>query len=409
MQDASAELQFLSGIRVVDFTQFEAGPSCTEALAWLGAEVVKIENPKIGDPGRRLRAGHPDDDPYYFQVFNANKKSITVNLKSPRGLELVKDLLRKADVCVENMAPGTIERLGLGYDVVRELNPGIIYCQVKGFGTGSPYEKNLAFDMIAQATGGTISVTGEKGRMPVKPGLSLGDTGTGMTMAITILGALYRRAATGEGHRLQVAMQDAMLHYMRTNFSTQARSGKAVERDGTRSGGGSNAPSGLYPCAPGGANDYVWIMTSRANPEHWSRLCKVMGREELISDPRFATPRERVQHNDELDTIIREWTMTRTKHDAMAQVGGAGIPAGAVFDTMELINDPNFEARGIMQVMQHPSYQPFKMPAWPVRVDGKPPRVTASPMLGQHTDEVITTWLGLSEAEVKALHGEGVV
>ena len=150
------------------------------------------------------------------------------------------------------MAPGTIERLGLGYDVVRELNPGIIYCQVKGFGTGSPYEKNLAFDMIAQATGGTISVTGEKGRMPVKPGLSLGDTGTGMTMAITILGALYRRAATGEGHRLQVAMQDAMLHYMRTNFSTQARSGKAVERDGTRSGGGSNAPSGLYPCAPGG-------------------------------------------------------------------------------------------------------------------------------------------------------------
>ena len=176
-----------------------------------------------------------------------------VNLKSPRGLELVKDLLRKADVCVENMAPGTIERLGLGYDVVRELNPGIIYCQVKGFGTGSPYEKNLAFDMIAQATGGTISVTGEKGRMPVKPGLSLGDTGTGMTMAITILGALYRRAATGEGHRLQVAMQDAMLHYMRTNFSTQARTGKAVERDGTHSGGGSNAPSGLYPCAPGGA------------------------------------------------------------------------------------------------------------------------------------------------------------
>ena len=236
MKDVSVDLKFLSGIRVVDFTQFEAGPSCTEALAWLGAEVVKIENPKTGDPGRRLRAGHPDDDPYYFHMFNANKKSITVNLKSPRGLELVKDLLRKADVCVENMAPGTIERLGLGYDVVRELNPGIIYCQVKGFGTGSPYEKNLAFDMIAQATGGTISVTGEKGRMPVKPGLSLGDTGTGMTMAITILGALYRRAATGEGHRLQVAMQDAMLHYMRTNFSTQARSGKAVERDGTHVG-----------------------------------------------------------------------------------------------------------------------------------------------------------------------------
>src|SRR3954451_1113303 len=206
MDGMGVELDCLEGVRVVDFTQFEAGPSCTEALAWLGAEVVKIENPGRGDPGRRLRPGQPDDDPWYFHQFNANKKSVTLNLKSPRGLEIVKELLKKADVTVENMAPGTIERLGLGYDLVKELNPGIIYCQVKGFGAGSPYEKNLAFDMIAQATGGTISVTGEKGRMPVKPGLSLGDTGTGMTMAIAILGALFGRAQTGEGHRLQVAI-----------------------------------------------------------------------------------------------------------------------------------------------------------------------------------------------------------
>jgi crotonobetainyl-CoA:carnitine CoA-transferase CaiB-like acyl-CoA transferase len=409
MQDNSQTLNFLNGVRVVDFTQFEAGPSCTEALAWLGAEVVKIENPNTGDPGRRLRAGHPDDDPYYFHMFNANKKSITVNLKEPRGLALVKDMLRKADVCVENMAPGTIERLGLGYDDVRAINPGIIYCQVKGFGTGSPYEKNLAFDMIAQATGGTISVTGEKGRTPVKPGLSLGDTGTGMTMAITILGALHKRAQTGEGHRLQVAMQDAMLHYMRTNFATQARGGKAVERDGTHSGGGSNAPSGLYPCAPDGPNDYVWIMTSRANPEHWARLCKVMGREELIADPRFAKPTDRVKNMAALDAIIEEWTRTRTKHEAMQQVGGAGIPAGAVLDTMELQNEPTFEERGIMQVMRHPKHAPFKMPAWPVRVDGKPPRVEASPMLGQHTDDVLTGWLGLDAADVWKLRGDGVV
>jgi formyl-CoA transferase len=409
MSDTSTVLDFLSGVRVVDFTQFEAGPSCTEALAWMGAEVVKVENPGVGDPGRRLRKGQPDDDPFYFQQFNANKKSITVNLKSPKGLALVQDLLRKADVCVENMAPGTIERLGLGYDDVKQLNPGIIYAQVKGFGTGSPYEKNLAFDMIAQATGGTISVTGERGRQPVKPGLSLGDTGTGMTMAISILAALRKKDRTGQGCRLQVAMQDAMLHYMRTNFATQARSGRAVERDGTRSGGGSNAPSGLYPCAPGGPNDYVWIMTSRANPEHWARLCKVMGREELINDPRFLTPRDRVKNNDELDTIIAAWAKTRTKHEAMAQVGGAGIPAGAVLDTMELHNDPSFVARGIMQEMQHPQYQPFRMPAWPVRVDGKPPRVEPSPILGQHTADVLTGWLGLSAAEVAGLQGEGVV
>src|ERR1700710_3097474 len=214
MAENSTDLDFLAGVRVVDFTQFEAGPPSTETLAWLGAEVVKIENPGIGDPGRRLRPGQPDDDPYYFHMFNANKKSITVNLKSPRGLAIVKDLLRKADICVENMAPGTIERLGLGYDDVKALNPGVIFCQVKGFGTGSPYETNLAFDMIAQATGGTISVTGEKGRGPVKPGLSFGDTGTGMTMAITLLAALRKRDKTGEGCRLQVAMQDAMMHYM---------------------------------------------------------------------------------------------------------------------------------------------------------------------------------------------------
>ena len=409
MANNSADQDFLAGVRVVDFTQFEAGPSCTEALAWLGAEVVKVENPRIGDPGRRLRPGQPDDDPYYFQQFNANKKSITVNLKSPEGLALVKDLLRKADIAVENMAPGTIERLGLGYDDVKALNPGIIFCQIKGFGEGSPYETNLAFDMIAQATGGTISVTGEKGRQPVKPGLSLGDTGTGMTMAVTILAALRKRDKTGEGCRLQVAMQDAMMHYMRTNFATQARTGKAVERDGTRSGGGGNAPSGLYPCAPGGPNDYVWIMTSRANPEHWSRLCKVMGREELIADPRFATPALRVKNDPELDQIITAWTRARTKHEAMALVGSAGIPAGAVLDTMELQNEPSFEKRGIMQVMEHKNYSGFKMPSWPVRINGKPPAVKASPILGEHTAEVLNGWLGLGGAAVEKLKADKIV
>lgn len=410
MSNNSADCDFLSGIRVVDFTQFEAGPSCTEALAWLGAEVVKIENPRTGDPGRRLRPGQPDDDPYYFQQFNANKKSVTVNLKEPEGLALVKDLLSKADITVENMAPGTIERLGLGYDEVKKLNPGIIYCQIKGFGEGSPYETNLAFDMIAQAMGGTISVTGEKGRQPVKPGLSLGDTGTGMTMAITILAALRKRDKTGQGCRLQVAMQDAMMHYMRTNFAIQGRTGKAVERDGTHSGGGSNAPSGLYPSAPGGSNDYVWIMTSRANPEHWSRLCKVIGREELIEDPRFATPALRVENDVELDEIIAAWTKTRTKYEAMKLVGGAGIPAGAVLDTMELQNDKSFEQRGIMQVMEHKSYSTgYKMTAWPVRVNGKPPTIKASPILGEHVSDVLTSWLGLSGDAVNKLKANKIV
>ncbi len=399
----------LSGIRVADFTQFEAGPSCTEALAWLGAEVVKIENPKSGDPGRRLRPGQPDDDPWYFQVFNANKKSITVNLKSPDGLALVKKLLGRADVCVENFAPGTIERLGLGYDVVRALNPGIIYCQVKGFGEGSPYEQNLAFDMIAQACGGTMSVTGEPDRPPSKPGVSLGDTGTGMLMAVTIASALFRRQQTGEGRRLQVAMQDAMLHYMRTNFSTQRRTGKPVGRNGAKVPGVTNAPLGLYPCKPGGPNDYVYIMTSRANPEHWTRLLKLIGREELIGDARYATPADRVAREAEVDALVSEWTRRHTKHEAMALVGGVGVPAGAVLDTQELQDDPSFEARGIMQVAQHPVHGAFKMPGWPVRIDGAPPRVTASPTLGQHTGEVLGSWLDMTDAQVAALRRDGAI
>src|SRR4029450_12952330 len=291
MAELGVELDCLEGVKIVDFTQFEAGPSCTESLAWLGAEGGKIENPTNGDPGRRLAGpGAPDKDPWYFHQFNANKKSLTVNLKSPRGLEIVKQLLAKADVTVENMAPGTIERLGLGYDEVKKINPGIIYCQVKGFGTGSPYEKNLAFDMIAQAAGGTFSVTGEADRAPVKPGPSLGDTGTGMLMAISILGALYKRSKTSQGRLLQVAMQDAMLHYMRVPFSRTQRSGEAGRRGGSsRSTRGGLTPSALYPCQPGGPNDYVYVFCSRANPEHWQRLAKGIGREGRSGDERYDT------------------------------------------------------------------------------------------------------------------------
>src|SRR5271154_2114698 len=293
---AGVELDCLAGVRVVDFTQFEAGPSCTEALAWLGAEVVKIENPKTGDPGRRLRPGHPDDDPWYFHQFNANKKSITLNLKSPRGLEIVRELLKQADVTIENMAPGTIERLGLGYDEVKKINPGIIYCQVKGFGTGSPYERSLAFDMIAQAAGGLMSITGEEDGPPCKPGATIGDTGTGMLMAISILGAYVRRLHTGQGEHLQVAMQDAVLHYIRNAFAYMERSGgKPAPRAGSKTVGGGNPPIGVYPCKGGGPNDYVYIYTSAANPEHWTRLLKVIGREDLLGDARYADPDARTQ------------------------------------------------------------------------------------------------------------------
>ena len=409
MSDNVQDLNFLQGIKVVDFTQFEAGTTCTEALAWMGAEVVKIENPGRGDPGRRLRPGKPDDDPWYFYQFNVNKKSITVNLKSERGLQIVKDMIAKADIVAENMAPGTIERLGLDYESVKKINPRIIYCQIKGFASGSPHAKGLAFDMIAQAAGGPISVTGESNdRPPVKPGLSFGDTGTGMLMTATILGALHERNRTGQGRHLQIGMQDAMIHYMRTCFATMARTGKAAQRHGAKGGAGNNAPSGLYPTKGGGTNDYVYITVSRANPEHWARLMKLIGREELTNDARFATGDARVKNTKELDAILGEWTKQHEKREAMEKLIAVGVPAGAVFDTMELQNEPTFAERGFMQTVKHHNGE-YKQATWPVRVDGKMARIKGSPALGGDTAEVLGSWLGLDGGKVAELKSAGAL
>jgi crotonobetainyl-CoA:carnitine CoA-transferase CaiB-like acyl-CoA transferase len=388
----------LAGIKVLDLTQFEAGTSCTEALAWMGAEVVKVE-PQAGEAGRRGVA-----DPYYFMAYNANKKSITINLKSERGLALVKDMAKKADVFTENFAPGAIERLGLGYDVVSALNPRIIYAQVKGFGVGSPYENGLCFDPIAQACGGAMSITGERDGKPIKPGPTIGDTGTGMLLAFSIVSALYQRMQTGKGRRLQAAMQDSVMHYSRGMFIRHAQTGKAAQRQPA----GGNAPHGIYPCRPGGPNDYVYLLTSRANPDHWPRLLKLIGREELIGDPRYDTAAARVEREAEVDEIIAGWTRQRTKQEAMAQISGAGVPAGAVFDSMELINEPSFAKRGILQTVQHGDWQ-MTMPTWPVRFDGAPPPINPAPLLGEHTGEVLGDWLGLGAAEVDTLHKDGIV
>ena len=399
----------LEGVRVLDLTQFEAGPSCTETLAWLGAEVVKVENPKAGEPGRTLGSGPaPAADSYYFMIYNANKKSVTVDLKSERGLALVKEMAGKADVFVENFAPGAIERLGLGWEVLHALHPRLIYGQVKGFGDGSPYENNLAFDMIAQACGGTMAITGERDGRPCKPGPTLGDTGTGMLLAIGILGALYQRHTTGTGRRVQVAMQDAQLQYSRSAFIQHARTGEPAMRNGAKSLAGGMAPAGIYPCQPGGPNDYVYLFTSPANPQHWQRLLEAIGHAELLDDPRFATREARARHEAEIEAMLTEWTMRHDKHEAMRLVGAAGVPAGAVFDTGDLLAEPSFAERGIIQTMQHPSGA-LQMPAFPVRFDGAPAPVKPSPLLGEHTAEVFADWLGMSTGDVEELRDSGVV
>jgi formyl-CoA transferase len=398
----------LNGVKVLDFTQFEAGTSCTQVLAWLGADVVKVENPAGGDPGRRSGATTPHRDDPYFLNYNSNKRSIALNLKAPRGLEIVKEMARHADVFMENFAPGAIERLGLGYDVLSKLNPGIIYGQVKGFGEGSPYANNLAFDMIAQACGGTMSITGEPDGRPAKPGPTMGDTGTGLLMLTSILASLYKRKETGQGVKLGVAMQDAMLHYIRNAFGITTKTGKPALRAGAKTLESTNPPSDIYPCAPGGPNDYVYIYTSRANPQHWPRLLEAIGRKDLIGDPRFETREARVKHSKEIDAILTEYTSKRDKYECM-RVIGAAVPSGAVRDTLELLNDPNFEERGIIQTIQHPTNGAFKMAGWPVRFNGKPPKVKPAPLLGQHSAEVLMDWLGMTEEQVTALRAEKII
>jgi crotonobetainyl-CoA:carnitine CoA-transferase CaiB-like acyl-CoA transferase len=388
----------LKGIRVLDLTQFEAGTTCTEALAWMGADIAKVEPPR-GEAGRTGFG-----DAFYFMMYNANKRSLTVNLKDQRGLALVKEMVKKADVFTENFAPGAVERLGLGYDIVSGINPSIIYAQVKGFGDGSPFEKGLSFDPIAQAAGGAMSITGESGGRPVKPGPTIGDTGTGMLMAFSIVSALFDRARSGKGRRLQVAMQDSVMHYSRGGFITQARTGKAAPRRPPAN----NPPGGIYPCKPGGPNDYVYLLTSRANPEHWPRLLKLIGREDLIGDERYATPDARLQCEAEVDAIVTGWTKERTKQEAMAQLSAVGVPAGAVLDTQELVNEPSFYERGILQQMTH-GERNMVMPTWPVRFDGVPTKVEPAPLLGEHTTEVLSDWLGLEAAAVAQLRQDGIV
>jgi len=397
----------LAGFRVLDLTQFEAGPSCTEAMAFLGAEVVKVERPGHGDQGRFRGEGNIDS--HYFLEFNANKKSLACDVKSPEGLALVKQLAGEADVFIENFAPGAIERLGLGYDVISELNPRIIYAQVKGFAQDGPHADFLSFDMIGQAVGGLMSITGEPDGKPCKPGATIGDTGTGMLMCISILAALHQRNRTGKGQRIQVAMQDAMIQYSRIAYSTMADFGKAAPRTGAKVISGHSAPSGLFPCKPGGPNDYVYIYASRAAGHQWERLCKVIGREDMASDERFATPRKRLDHEAEIDEILSAWTMQRDKREAMEILGAAGVPAGAVFDTMELHGDPDMEKRGIFQTIHHPVKGDFKMPAWPVKLSDSNLPLKPAPLLGEHTGSVLAEWLNMSEADVAALKKAGAI
>jgi formyl-CoA transferase len=399
----------LTGVKVLDLTQFEAGTSATETLAWLGADVIKVENPQGGEQGRYASRDRPDADSYYFLLLNANKRSITCNLKSERGKALLQAMIPQADVFIENFAPGVMERLGFGYDEVSRINPRIVYATIKGFGPGSRYESFLSFDMIAQATGGIMSITGEPDGRPIKPGTTIGDTGTGLHCAIGILAALYQRDRTGAGQLVQVAMQDAMTNYCRIAYATQARDNAPCPRTGNQVVLGTTAPSDSYRCKGDGPNDYVYIYSSRAGNAQWERLLKVIGREDLQGDPRFATPQARADHVRAVDDIVQAWCLDKDKYEVMETLGRAGVPAGAVMNTMELSEDPNLRAREIFVTVDHPVRGAFTMPGWPVKLSRSRVPVTAAPLLGADNEAVYGSWLGYTREQLADLKEEGAI
>ncbi len=398
----------LEGIRVIDFTHDQAGPACTQMLAWLGADVIKIERPPLGDRARKLwYSDRADLDSYFFLLLNSSKRSIVLNLKTEEGKTIARRLVSEADVVAENLGPGVMERLGLGYEALKALNPRAIYASVKGFGSFGPYSSFKCFEMIAQATSGALSITGFPDRPPVIIGANVGDANTGMHLTIAILAALVQRQATGRGQLVEVAMQEAALNITRVKFTPTLSNGKPLERMGNRSASGAYAD--LVRCAGSGDNDYVYMMLPPDNAEPFEALVEILGREDLRADPRFNTPPARFKHTDELTAVIEAWTMKRDKHEVMRTLAGRGIPCGAVLDTAEVLRDPHLRERGMVFDLDHPGRGRFAMIGSPVRLSDSPTEARPAPLYGEHTEEVLTTLAGYTAADVQRLREQGIV
>ncbi len=393
----------LDGMKVLDLTQYEAGTSCTQYLAWFGATVYKVEKPGRGDPGRRSAAGDARDG-LYFLSFNANKQSLAIDLATPEGRDLFLQLVPKVDAVVENFTLGTMEKLGIGYDVLKQHNPAVIYATVKGFGTTGPYKDFKCFDWVAQAAGGAFSVTGEADRGPMRPGPTYADTGTGMHAAMGILAAYIERLKTGEGQVVEVSMQETVVNFMKMQMSTKERHLPGpIPRTGARF-----VPTAtLFPCAPGGPNDYIFIMV--VTDRMWDDLILAIDRPDLAADERFDSWLARSQNADALEAEIGAWSRQRTKWEAMEYLGKRSVPVSAVYDSNDIFDNPHLEARGAIVTHDHATRGPIRLPANPVRLSRSDVKVRPAPLLGQHTAEVLEAELGLTPDAFAALATRNIV
>ena len=398
----------LNGYKILDLTQFEAGTVCTETLAWLGAEVWKVERPVVGEAGR-YSVEEPGVDAVGFIILNMNKKSVTCNMKTPEGKELIWQLIPKADVIIENMGPGAIDRLGFDYESVRKVNQRIVYTQIKGFGMDGPYADYPAFNPVAAAMGGLPAMNGYEGGEPLQCGINIADSGAGYMCAIAVLGALMQRDKTGEGQRIEVSLRDTVIAFGRSNWEPYYRSG-VPKRVGNGVAMENVAPCNMYPCKPFGDTDYVHIYCSRhGGSNDFEDLCRIIGREDFLSDPRMQTPQSRYEVRDEIDAAIAAWTSQHTKMEAMNICCKAGIPAGAVLDCEDITNDEYLRRRGMMIEVDHRQRGKLVIPGFAARMSGIEIDYQPSPALGEHNREIYGGVLGLSDEKLRELKEKKVI
>ena len=401
----------LDGVRILDMTHVQAGPSCTQILGWLGADVIKVELPGRGDITRGQLRDKPDVDSLYFTMLNCNKRSITLNTKSEDGKEIFRKLIRHCDVLVENFGPGALDRQGFTWEAIHELNPKIIYASIKGFGPGA-YVDFKAYETVAQAMGGAMSTTGWEDGPPTSTGAQIGDSGSGIHMVAAILAALLQRTHTGRGQRVEVAMQDSVLNLCRVKFRDQQRLaagalteypnetfGSYVPRSGNASGGGQ--PGAAVKTKGGGANDYVYVIIQ---PQVWAGLAKTIGREELVTDPGYATPEARIKHLDEVFATVEAWTIRHTKFEVLEKLNAIDVPCGPIMSTEDLLDDPSLNASGMISTVVHPERGEFKTVGCPLVLSDTPVTIVASPLLGEHSAAILREigHVGPSVAELQA-------
>ena len=411
----------LDGVRILDFTHVQSGPTCTQLLAWFGADVIKVERPGVGDTTRVQLADIAGVDSLYFTMLNHNKRSITLNTKTEKGLAVLDRLIKTCDVLVENFAPGALDRMGITWEHIQTLNPRMIVASVKGFGPGK-FEDCKVYENVAQCAGGSASTTGFDDGPPMVTGAQIGDSGTGLHLALGIVAALYQRNTTGRGQKVLAPMQDAVLNLCRVKMRDQQRLertgtlhefpqypdgkfGDAVPRAGNASGGGQ--PGSILKCKgwETDPNAYIYFITQGAV---WPAICRVIGEEDWITDEAYATPASRLLHLKPIFARIEQWTMTKNKFEAMEILNQYDIPCGPILSMKEIAQDPSLRENGTIVEVDHPTRGRYLTVGNPIKMSDSSTEVTRSPLLGEHTEEVLGQ-LGYSADDVAALRAEFVV